>query len=72
MNSADLSLLVGVWAISPAVIPNQTQSYAELANLGASFVPSGNSNVYVYVVSNATQTPSTTSDIVFNLIGLQD
>lgn len=72
LNSADLSLLVGVWAISPAVIPNQTQSYAELANLGASFVPSGNSNVYVYVVSNATQTPSTTSDIVFNLIGLQD
>lgn len=72
LNSADLSLLVGVYAISPAVIPNQTQSYTELANLGASFVPSGNSNIYVYIVSNATQTPGSTTDIVFNLIGLQD
>lgn len=64
INSADVSKLMLTFSITPTVPTGTTISAASQSNLGLG-IPSGG-NVYMAVVETTTETPATTSDLVFN------
>jgi hypothetical protein len=73
LNAADIGkLLVAPFTLTPAATTGTTVSTASNQNIVASFVTSGNQNVYFAIVETATETPATTSDLILTLSGIQD
>jgi hypothetical protein len=73
LNAADISKQIcAPFVITPAVPIGTTVSEAENTSMQCHFTTSGNSNIYVGIVSGGTWTPTSTTDIIFNVGGTPD
>lgn len=70
--AADLPKLISTFSITPAVPIGGVASEGEASGLQQSFVTSGNQNLYFAIVETTTETPASTSDLIFNIGVLQD
>lgn len=72
LAAADMGKLIGTFALTPSAPTGTTRSEAENANMATDFVTSGNTNIYVAIVETASETPATTSDLVFTILGVKN
>ena len=70
--AADLPKLITSISVTPAVPTGGAASVGNATNLVQNFVTSGNGNLYFAIVETATETPATTSDLIFNAGGIKD
>jgi hypothetical protein len=70
--AADLPKLITSFTVTPAVPTGGAASVGNVSNLVYNYVTSGNNNLYFAIVETATETPASTSDLIFNIGGVKD